>query len=496
MRLRPSVSSVPSVVQLSRRLPRDAHRAYTEFMLLQSWDVVVQGRPHRVELERNDDTGKTVVRIDGRAALRPFADERGEFRLEVDGRPFLLRVAPGASTLEDKGSRYQDASVPRAGANLGRVTICRGLESVTVITDPALLSIERIAPGLKIALAASTGAGLLGAVAASAGLAAAEAMARKFGGTSIDRAIRSFDELQTVGVCRMEHLPAELYQLLAAEADAEARVTIVPRRCVRAIDTGWPVRLLVQTTGGEKPVKLEVGNQLQIAAEHLWFAKYPLSPDLQAKISEEMRSATTPDEAAAPATRAPATAAATAEVVRASDLPEVRMAAPFVTTIGRAAETFAELEADAAAYRAVYPKAAWRRPLADEPLRQLERSPFDIVHLHGRYDAKTRLTDGPGWTISLKDLIVKLRERRVKMLWLASGNDVDAAREVLEWVRDLNFFLVLTSERGADFPEVLEDALRRHVAGEPLTAILADLESRSPTRVRFAGKGQALFLPR
>lgn len=465
-------------------------------MLLQTWDVVVQGRSHRVELERNEETGKKVLRVDGRAAIRPFADEQGEFRLEVDGRPFLLRVAPGSSTLEDKGSRYQDAAAPRAGANLGRVTICRGLEHVTVITDEALLRIERLAAGLKIAFTASAGGGFLGAAAAGASVAAAEALVRKLGGTSIDRPIRSFDDLETVGICRMHHLPAELFQLLSVEADVEARVLIVPRRCVREIDTGWPVRLLVHTTRGEKPEKFETGDQLQVAAEHLWFAKYPLSPKLQEKIPAETRTAmVNPTPEPPPAPKA-APAAPTATVVRASTLPEVRAAAPFATTIGRAPALFAEMEADAAAWRAVYPKTVARRPIADEPLRQLERSSFDIVHLLGRYDAKMRFNDAPGWTISLKDLIVKLRDHHVKMLWLASTNDPDAAAEVLQWVRGLNFFLVLTVVRGDDFPSVLEDALRRHAAGEALTAILGDLEARSATRLRFAGNGEALFLPR
>lgn len=72
-------------------------------MLLQLWDVSVRGRAHRVELVRNDETGKALLRVDGRVALKPFAEQSGgEFPLEIDGRPYLLRVRPGEYALEDR----------------------------------------------------------------------------------------------------------------------------------------------------------------------------------------------------------------------------------------------------------------------------------------------------------------------------------------------------------------------------------------------------------
>ena len=66
-------------------------------MRLETWDVVVHGRSHRLELDRNAETGKHFLRVDGRMAVKPFVETTGDIRFEVDGKPFALRVAVSES---------------------------------------------------------------------------------------------------------------------------------------------------------------------------------------------------------------------------------------------------------------------------------------------------------------------------------------------------------------------------------------------------------------
>ncbi len=466
-------------------------------MPLQTWDVVVHGRAHRAELDRNAESGKYVLRIDGRVALKPFSEERGQFPLEISGRPFLLHVAPSEYALEDKGSRYVDASAPRASANLGRVTISRGLEHITVVTDPALLRIEGLSEGFKRAMIASSGGGLLGAIVGSVGLEVGEKLMNRLGETTRDQPIRSFDDLKGDTICRLEHLPLDLVSLFSDQVGLEARVLVVPRRSVTGIDLGR-AKMLVRTTGtaapGAKPHKFDLVSQLQEAIDHLHAAGYPLDPESRARVSAEAlaEKAAPPS---APANPRPAPAQPSATVVRAGSLPQVRRTAPLVTAIGSDPELLHALEVDAEAYRLSYPKTVIRKTKFDETLRLFERERFDVVHLVGGFDEKTRFRVAAGSTISLKDLIALVAERGTRLVWLASENDPVAAEQTLRWAAGLNLLVVFTLARGEAYGEVLREALQRLAAGEALSAVLPEIETRSSSRFKLVGRGEAVFLP-
>ena len=468
-------------------------------MPLQTWDVVVHGRSHRVELDRNPESGKHVVRVDGRMAFRPFSEDRGEFPLEIGGRPYLLRLSPGACELEDKGSRYVDPSQPRA-ASLGRLTVCRGLEQITVIADSALVRIESIAEGYARALVLSAGGGLAGALAAGVGIAAAEKLSNRFGPTTRNQPIRSFDDLPGEVVCRVEHLPLDLVALFSDRVDLEARVLVVPRRAVAAIEAGR-TKLTVRTTGGGKPHAFEVGGQLQDAIDHLHAARYPLHPEAAARASasaveQRERGAAEVRNEPRPAAPLPSAPPPSADVVRAGGLPEVRWTTPLVTAIGRDPALLQAMESDARAYRPAYPKTLTRKAPMDEPLRRLGKERYDLVHLHGVYDDKTRFREQGGWAISLKDLVERVGGAGTRLLWLASPNDPRPAAETLRWAGGINIRIVLTIARGDDFGTVLEEAVRRMAGGEGVTAILADLEPRSSCCFQVYGRGEAVFLAR
>lgn len=469
-------------------------------MPLQTWDVVVQGRTHRVELDRNADSGKHVLRIDGRVAMKPFGEERGEFALEIGGRPFLLHVAPGQYALEDKGSRYVDAAAPRPSANLGRLTISRGLEHITVVTDAALLRIEGVSEGLKRAMLAASGGGLIGAIVTSVGVEVGEKLMNRFGETTRDHPIRLFDDLKEEAICRLEHLPLDLVSLFSDQIPLEARVLVVPRKTVTGIEVGR-AKMMVRTARtaapAMKPYRFELASQHQQAVDHLHTAGYPLDPESLARVSPDAIAAraASPSE---PAKAPPVTTASAqpgAPVIRTAGLPQIRRAAPLVTAIGSEPALLDAVEADAQAYRLSYPKTTVRKTKLTETLRALDRERFDITHLLGTFDEKLRFREAAGSTISLKDLIAQLAEHGTRLIWLASANDLAPAEPTLRWAGGLNLLVVFTISRGSDYTDVLREALQRLSAGEPLSAVLPEIEARSSSRFRLAGRGEALFVP-
>jgi hypothetical protein len=59
-------------------------------MLLGKWDVEVNGHSHVVSVERAQ-TGKDVIRVNGRVAAKPMAEEDNERTVSVGGFPYTLR---------------------------------------------------------------------------------------------------------------------------------------------------------------------------------------------------------------------------------------------------------------------------------------------------------------------------------------------------------------------------------------------------------------------
>lgn len=59
-------------------------------MQLGKWDVEVNGQTHAVSVERTPN-GKDVVRVNGRVATKPMAEEETERSVSVGGVPYTLR---------------------------------------------------------------------------------------------------------------------------------------------------------------------------------------------------------------------------------------------------------------------------------------------------------------------------------------------------------------------------------------------------------------------
>ena len=482
-------------------------------MPLQVWDVVVLGNSHRVELDRNPETGKQLLRVDGRIVVKPFVETKAEHRFEIAGKQFVLHVDHGSYRIEDKGSRYHDTSAARQGVNLGRLTICRGLEHIFVVTDDALLRIEKLSEGLRAAAMAGTGGGLLGAVVGEVSLQLAQKATNEFGDALVNRPIRSFADLDKEFFCRLESLPLDLVTLFSDDAGLETRVLVVPRRCVTAIEL-TPRKVMVTTANTQqrqsKPHKFATTTQAQEALDHLCGAGYPLPATEIANASESARAertnrlkstphpsspaASSPPPSPSPAPVKPGTAAPAPRSF--AGLSEVRWTAPLITTIGREPALIAQMEEDLKAYSGIYPKSVMRRVRVEDPLRNLGKERYDLVHLAGVFDDKTRFREAAsGFTISLKDLIVKLIDQRVRMLWLSSSNDPAVAQPTLQWAGGLNFFVVLTQTRGQNYATDLGTALNRLSRGEPLSKILPELQNQSDSRWITAGRGEFVFLP-
>lgn len=58
--------------------------------MLGSWDLELDGRVYRVTVERSE-TGKDVVRVDGRVATKPIAPEEDERGVTIGNRAYIVR---------------------------------------------------------------------------------------------------------------------------------------------------------------------------------------------------------------------------------------------------------------------------------------------------------------------------------------------------------------------------------------------------------------------
>jgi hypothetical protein len=308
--------------------------------------------------------------------------------------------------------------------------------------------------------------------------------------------IRSFADLESEVVGKLEYLPDDLINLFSGEVDLECPVLIVPRRAIRSLEIGR-TSLKVTTRPDVKPHKLELIANAQQAIDHLCAAGYPIPQEAHARASEnarvlreELREAPArPLEVTSPPP-APAPIPSSRQF---SGLPEVSWTAPLVTVFGLNPWALGQMEADAAQWSKIFPKTK-QRARTDDPLRNLGRERYEVVHMTGVLDEKTRFRE-PGGALSLKDLIVRLVDGRVRMLWLASANDAAAARSTLDWAAGLNFFVVFTTVRADDYPSLLHTALSRMIGGEPLSQVLPQLEAASPCRFVTRGRGETIFRP-
>lgn len=477
-------------------------------MPVQTWDVVVKGSSHHVVLDRSPDSGKHLLRVDGRVAARPFAETQCDVPLTINGKGFVLHVREGSYDLavqkrpDPPGPPPEPAPAvpeppPQPSPGLGGFTVCRGMEAILVIADDGLVRIAKLGEAAGPIGTIAAGGGLLGSVIAEAGVRMAQKLLNEFGPKpTLKVRLHSLGELGSEATGRFEQLPDDLLTLFSDEVDLSCPVLIIPRVAVRKVELGR-ASLEVLTHTVETPYKFDVHN-IREAAEHLTAAGYPMSreaaPPHQPKgHRSEVGEETVPiGTQSRPMTREQPLPATPQQ--QQAGVPEVRLTAPLVTTIGRDADLLAEMEADAPRYSSLYARTAIRRPRTDDPLRNLGRERYDIFHLHGKLDERARLKETP-IALSLKELIARLIANRVRMLWMATANDEAVARETLQWASAQRFFLVFTTVRAGDYSTVLEIALKRMVGGEPLSRVLPELEATTSSRFLIRGRGEMIFHP-
>lgn len=141
-----------------------------------------------------------------------------------------------------------------------------------------------------------------------------------------------------------------------------------------------------------------------------------------------------------------------------------------VVVLGNEKELFEQAEADAAKYRVYYPNVEERKGLdAQQFLVLLSTEQFDIVHLIGRYDKRAIFADGTSFQLRLRDVRRACDYARVKLLWLATENDLDVIKDN-PIAHEPNFHLITTGARGQNFPKFVSTLLARLVRGDSVAA--------------------------
>lgn len=63
-------------------------------MSVHTWNVVVGGKSHQITAERDAQSGRVAVRVNGRMAARPMSATDEECTVQVDGARYILRRLP------------------------------------------------------------------------------------------------------------------------------------------------------------------------------------------------------------------------------------------------------------------------------------------------------------------------------------------------------------------------------------------------------------------
>lgn len=126
--------------------------------------------------------------------------------------------------------------------------------------------------------------------------------------------------------------------------------------------------------------------------------------------------------------------------------------------------------ADADKYKVYYSNVELRKSMdAQSFLVLLSTDQFDIIHLLAKYDKRAIFNDGTSFQLRLSDVRRACDFAKVKMLWIAAANDYDVIRDN-PLVHNPNFHIVLTKNRGENFPKFLSALLARFARGESVGA--------------------------
>jgi hypothetical protein len=137
-----------------------------------------------------------------------------------------------------------------------------------------------------------------------------------------------------------------------------------------------------------------------------------------------------------------------------------------VAVLGGDPNLAAQAETDASKYKVYYGSVELRKAMdAQKFLVLLSTDQFDVVHLLGKFDKRAIFNDDTGFQLRLSDVKRACDYAQVKMLWLATENDLDVIRDN-PVLLEPQFHLILTKERGENFPKFLSTLLSRLARGE------------------------------
>jgi serine/threonine protein kinase len=139
-----------------------------------------------------------------------------------------------------------------------------------------------------------------------------------------------------------------------------------------------------------------------------------------------------------------------------------------VAVFGRDEELNRRAELDATKYKVYYQNVELKQSMdAQSFLVHLSTEQYDIVHLLGKYDNRAIFKDETGFQLRLGDVRRACDYARVKMLWLATENDLDVIKDN-PVIHNPSFHFVVTKARGENFPKFLSGLLSRLSRGEGL----------------------------
>lgn len=138
-----------------------------------------------------------------------------------------------------------------------------------------------------------------------------------------------------------------------------------------------------------------------------------------------------------------------------------------IAVFGRDEDLNNKAELDSNKYRVYYQNVELRKNLdAQAFLVHLNTEQYDIVHLLGKYDKRAIFNDQTGFQLRLSDVKRACDYAKVKMLWLATENDLEVIKDN-PVTHNPTFHLILTKARGENFPKFLSGLLSRLARGEP-----------------------------
>ncbi len=456
---------------------------------MQSWDIDVRGKRHRVEFGVNEATGRRFVRVGGRMAAPPFIDAERDIELDIDGETWIARVRGDACSIE----KIADAVRP---APVGLMTSATTGNELVVVCDDAILSIDLSRKGISVARAAG---GLVGAM-------LIDRLQRMETAAMPGKIVRDFISLDEEVETTLSQLPYEVVTEFP-NVDLDSKALVIPRGSVVAtsLANGLTIETRAQRARGDEPYKLELAGKFRSAVrDHLCSAGYAMSASEIAQAgtpARTLRERTLGDRralAAAPTKAAPIAAPAPPPKSASAGLRRIKPLRILVTDLGKDVFFQALADEDVKRIQPHFPRTKHRKSFIIRFLfEEIAKREYDVLYLLAQCDEKGRFKE-TGATISLRDLITRCKDAGMRMVWLAGPSDPQWVGDTLDWASGLEFNVVMMRDRTPAYFAFLDGVMRRLASGTPLGESWKEAKEASPGNavVVLSGPTDVIFVPR